>query len=156
MCTTAERKGLKRETQVALSFQFVDTVCRTSFWPPILETFKYHRVLVYKHMCPVSKWEIYEYLEAQKDAIDAEASKHKSNKVRQFIRDFKQQHALNEAAVDTMYAEFCGAHPEVPMKDTYFRTICEKTWETHVVTHLVDGKNVRTVMINLNKEKRKT
>jgi hypothetical protein len=105
---------------------------------------------------PVSKWDIYEYLEAQKDAIDEEAGKHKSNKVRQFIRDLKQQHSLNEVAIATMYSEFCAAHPEVPMKDTYFKTICEKTWETHAIVHTVDGKKVRTNMINLNKEKRKS
>jgi len=104
---------------------------------------------------PVLKWEIYEYLEAQKDEIDEREGKHKSNKVRQFIRDFKQQHALNEAAIGTMYSEFCAAHPDVPMKDTYFKTICEKTWETAARISVVNGKNVRVNMILLNKEKKK-
>lgn len=110
---------------------------------------------VYEPM-PVSKWDIYEYLGKLKDNIDEMRGKHKSNKVRQFICDFKELHSLNEVSIITMYNEFCAAHSEVQMKDTYFKTICEKKWETHPVVNIVDGKKVRTIMINLNKEKRKS
>lgn len=98
-------------------------------------------------MSPISKWEIYEYLEPLKEAIDARNSSHKSNKVRQFIRELCEKHSITQAPVDTLFIEFCEACPDIDMKDTYFKTICEKTWETFRVN--------RKLMINLKKEKRK-
>ena len=98
-------------------------------------------------MSPVSKWEIYEYLEPLKDAIDDIKSKQKSHMVRLFIKEFCAKHQIKEVKIETMFREFCDSHPDVPMKDTYFRTICEKTWEIKTVN--------RKPMINLAKQKKK-
>jgi hypothetical protein len=79
---------------------------------------------------PESKWDLYKFLDAQLEAIERAGSGFKSNRIRKFIRDFCARHQIWQVPWYSMYIEFRDAYPDIPIKETYFRNVCEKTWKT--------------------------
>lgn len=93
---------------------------------------------------PESIYDIYKFFE--EEAIKIAGGGYKSDKIRNFIRNFGKENEMDMVVEFAVYNAFLKEHPEITMDKNYFHTVAKRAWECET-----DENSI--VWINLTKQK---
>lgn len=78
-----------------------------------------------------SKYDIYKFFDEEHARLKGNPD-HKSEKIREYIKEFGKLNDLDEIIEVAMFQQFIDKYPEIEITKNYFHTIASKSWHIRI------------------------